>query len=559
MGGSWSAFGPPSTVGSFAGETMLLLTDGSVLIHDAQNWANWYRLTPDYLGNYPTGTWSPRLPMAIGRNFFSSAVLRDGRVYVIGGEHSSAGDVTPSGEIFDPGLDTWGTWGPLAKPGEFAYIQGDAPGAVLADGRVLLGDLTYVSPPFSTALWDPATGEWTVAGSAFGTLPYDTKSIVCDEETWTLLADGSVLTVDVSTPPYTERYVPSLDIWVSAGTTKSDLPLTTITDPTGTVVDVDEIGPEMLLPDGRLFAIGATGQTGLYTPPPAGSDPRTPGSWAEGPAFPADTSPGHVWPTLTASDAPAVLQTNGKVLLTAGILYEDTAGPQPGYFSKNMTFLEFDPAANALSAFSAVPFSPSSAPSTYVARFLLLPTGQILLTTTGSEIYIYTPDAASNNPPAAWKPANISVASDMYIGYSYTVSGTQLNGLSQAVAYGDDAQMATNYPIVQLTNPATGRVAYARSYDFSTMGVATGDAVQSCTIDIPSDLAAGEWNLVVIANGIPSEPPVSVNLRIWPCQEILDQLEYLSPGDFDTPGEYSRAVKYFLQQLKECEKEYGSP
>jgi len=132
-------------------------------------------------------------------------------------------------------------------------------------------------------------------------------------------------------------------------------------------------------------------------------------------------------------------------------------------------------------------------------------------------------------------------------------------GLSQAVAYGDDAQMATNYPIVQLTNPATGRVAYARSYDFSTMGVATGDAVQSCTIDIPSDLAAGEWNLVVIANGIPSEPPVSVNLRIWPCQEILDQLEYLSPGDFDTPGEYSRAVKYFLQQLKECEKEYGSP
>ena len=552
MGGSWVAFAAPSWVGSFSYDTMLLLTDGSVLIHDAYQ-ADWLRLTPDGHGSYPTGSWSPKLQMANSRQFFSSGVLRDGRVYVIGGEYSSAGGDTPLGEIFDPGTNTWG---PLVKPPEFDFIDADAAGAVLADGRVLLGDKNTASPPFKTALWDPATGEWTVAGSAFGTRTTDTKNSICNEETWTLLPDGSVLTVNTFDEPHTERYIPSLDEWVSTGTTPSVLPLTTITDPTGATVGIFEIGPAIVLPDGRVFAIGGTGQTALYTPPPAGSDPRTtPGTWALGPAFPDDTSPGHVWPMLTASDAPAVLQTNGKVLLTAGTTYEDTAGSPPALMSKNMTFLEFDPATNALSAFSPVPFTPSNAPNTWVARFLLLPTGQILLTTQGSEIYIYTPDAASNDPASAWRPTGISVPSDMYLGYGYTVSGTQLNGLSQACSYGDDAQMATNYPIVQLTN-AAGQVAYARSYDFSTMGVATGATVQSCAIDIPSDLAPGEWDLVVIANGIASEP-VSVDLRIYPCQEILDNPP--NPGDFNTLAEFRKAISYWLGQLKACQKEYGSP
>jgi len=42
-----------------------------------------------------------------------------------------------------------------------------------------------------------------------------------------------------------------------------------------------------------------------------------------------------------------------------------------------------------------------------------------------------------------------------------------------------------------------------------------------------------------------------------PWQEIRDELENLSPGDFQTLAEYERAVGYFRQQLKECEKKYG--
>jgi hypothetical protein len=154
MAGSWDVFSPPVSVGSFACDTMLLLTDGSVLVHNAYG-ADWLRLTPDIHGNYSTGSWSGRLPMSNSRQFFSSAVLRDGRVYVLGGEYSSAGGDTPLGEIFDPSSNSWSA---LTKPAEFNYIQGDASGTVLSDGRVLLGDLHGSSPPFKTAIWNPSDG-----------------------------------------------------------------------------------------------------------------------------------------------------------------------------------------------------------------------------------------------------------------------------------------------------------------------------------------------------------------------------------------------------------------
>ena len=97
----------------------------------------------------------------------------------------------------------------------------------------------------------------------------------------------------------------------------------------------------------------------------------------------------------------------------------------------------------------------------------------------------------------------------MVPGHSYRLSGIQINGLSQAVCYGDDAGMATNYPIVRLRHVASGQIVYARTHDFSTMGVATGRHVpgdlRSCMIDIPSSMPLGHWELVTIANGIASE------------------------------------------------------
>jgi hypothetical protein len=47
---------------------------------------------------------------------------------------------------------------------------------------------------------------------------------------------------------------------------------------------------------------------------------------------------------------------------------------------------------------------------------------------------------------------------------------------------------------------------YARTSGFSSMGVATKQTRQSCTVHIPGSnaMAAGVWHLTVIANGIAS-------------------------------------------------------
>jgi hypothetical protein len=89
--------------------------------------------------------------------------------------------------------------------------------------------------------------------------------------------------------------------------------------------------------------------------------------------------------------------------------------------------------------------------------------------------------------------------------------GVQLNGLSQANAYGDDAQMATNYPLVRLLGPAGVGVVFCRTFDHSTMAVATGSAIHHTHFAVPVHLPHGHYELVVIANGIASEP-VDVHL-----------------------------------------------
>jgi len=91
-------------------------------------------------------------------------------------------------------------------------------------------------------------------------------------------------------------------------------------------------------------------------------------------------------------------------------------------------------------------------------------------------------------------------------GTSVQISGTQFNGLSVGSDYGDDCTNATNHPIVRLTNGATRHVLYARTYDHSTMGIATGNTIVSTTMDIPANMETGSTRIEVIANGIPSRP-----------------------------------------------------
>ena len=83
--------------------------------------------------------------------------------------------------------------------------------------------------------------------------------------------------------------------------------------------------------------------------------------------------------------------------------------------------------------------------------------------------------------------------------------GHKFNGFSQGAAYGDDAQAATNYPLVRITNRATGHVFYSRTHDHSSMAVGFGGLV-STHFDVPANQELGVSDLVVVANGIPSQP-----------------------------------------------------
>jgi hypothetical protein len=274
-------------------DVMLLLTDGSVFVHNG-GFADWYIYWPNAVGDYTKGTWSAPFNMKWNRLYFDSGILPDGRVLVLGGEYSNdpetlayqntndpnnntnvvpnpgatvpAGWIpyadSPTGEIFDPGAPV-PQWTDMGKPEQFYWIAGDSPSCMLGDGRVLFGG----GGNQQTVLWDPQTNQWQQAGINID--GSQSKNGRTAEETWTLLPNGSVLTVMIPSglfnppadpndptitdpvPPVTaapyggnpaERYIPSLDRWVNAGDTQQTLPYNSVqADP--------EIGPAIVLPD----------------------------------------------------------------------------------------------------------------------------------------------------------------------------------------------------------------------------------------------------------------------------------------------------------------------
>ncbi len=456
MAGTWQplVYQPP-----FGASTMLLLTDGTVFCQENFG-ANWWRLTSDQFGNYVNGTWTPLSSMKNSRLYFASAVLADGRVFVAGGEYSDGGSDLNAAEIYDPVLDTWTS---IPVPPGWTNI-GDAPCCVLPDGTLLLGSIFTNQ----SAIYNPATNTWIATGN---------KDDSSSEETWTLLPDETVLTVECNNHPNAEKYVAAAGGWMSAGSVPVDL----------VQASSIEIGPAILLPDGSVFSMGASGHTALYTPPPIANQP---GTWTVGPDFPLDGSGNLMLP----KDAPACLLPNGNVLCVAG---PGGAEAQSGGFPSPTSFFEFDGVS-----FNPVPNPLTNGGPPYVGRMLLLPSGQVLFANGGNDIEVYTPDG---EPDPDWAPEITSYPSFVFEGFNQSLQGRQLNGLSQAVSYGDDASMATNYPLVRIQSFLTGNVFYCRTYGHTSMSVATGTSVQGTNFVVPFGIDCGPAQLCVIANGISSE------------------------------------------------------
>lgn len=137
---------------------------------------------------------------------------------------------------------------------------------------------------------------------------------------------------------------------------------------------------------------------------------------------------------------------------------------------------------------------------------MVLPTGQVLVG--GGPTEVYDPTGTYQT---SWQPAITTFPSSVTRGSTYSISGTQFNGLSQAAHFGDEFQTATNYPLVRITNKSTHHVFYARTHDHSTMGVATGSTTVSTNFDVAASTETGASTLEVVANGIPS---VAVSITV---------------------------------------------
>ena len=385
-------------------------------------------------------------------------MLPDGRVIFEGGEYIDGGKEVWSnlGAVYDPKVNAWT---PVVPPAGWLNI-GDAASVLLPSGVYMQANCC--SHDYQTAFLDARTMTWTEGPN--------TLSTNNNEVGWTLLPNDTVLEVAsemiCGTDKGSQIYQPSTNTWVCG----PELPTNLYNGGKGD----KELGSTVLTYNGEVLQVA--GGTAMGT---AILNLST-NTWSVGP-----TPPGN----YNQDDAPSVVEPNGKVLL---LMVDKLDGPA------TCQFFEFDPTTNVLSYAPNPPQCPNNNPGQ--ARLLPLPTGQILFSIAYSHtLELYNPAGAATLAAA---PSIAPPALSLYSGEANNMLvGSQLNGLSQAVFYGDDYQGATNYPLVQLID-AQGHVWYARNHDDSYSGIAP-HKISYTKFDVPI-LATGGYTMRVVTNGIAS-------------------------------------------------------
>jgi hypothetical protein len=471
--------------------TMMLLTDGRVMVQGYDPGDNWMTLTPDASGSYINGTWSSIASMSTTRLYFASNVLPTGKVFVLGGEYSDPNydaNWTNTGEIYDPVANAWSSITPFPDPsGHF----GDDPSMLLSNGTDILtgggayeGGITYI--------YHSSTDTWSGPISKVYNSSVEPLIDSSDEETWVKLPNGDVLTYDLfaSTPffdpsinytnpggSYAEIFNPNTQTWSSIS--PSDGTANGVIPQLSSVALGFELGPMLLLQDGRVLTLGATGHTALYNP--------STNTWSAGPDIIDNNNM-----LFGADDVPAAELPNGHVIFVA-----DNVGETGGPFNPPTEAFDFNPTNNTITQIPT-PDPNLANNGAYPSRMLVLPNGQVLFDDSDTQLWVYTPitKAASKYQP---------VVNDVsFSNGAFTLTGRQLNGPSSGSSYGDDVESDENYPIVRLTKFGTGEVYYARTYNWSNTGVATGSTPETVNFTLPAGMQPGRYSLVESGAGVSS-------------------------------------------------------
>jgi hypothetical protein len=296
-----------------------------------------------------------------------------------------------------------------------------------------------------------------------------------NEVCWVKLANGAIFGID-NYGNGAEHFAPSVNQWIVDATST----------PSGAQGGDDAC---YLLPNGQVFHVGSTTNTAFYTP---GATQTSAGTLVNGPNLPqAGTS------QLYGGESPGAMLTTGNILLDLAPGGGGADGGSPCYF------YEYNYVSNAFTAESA-PGGGSIYNSTPFANsMLVLPDGSVLFVggQNSSSLYIYQP---SGTPLGTGQPAINSITENA--DGSYLLTGTGLDGISEGAMYGDNEQMACDYPLVRMTNDTSGNVYYARIYNWNPGKVQTGTKILTTDFTLTPNLPAGTYSLVVVAVGNASAP-----------------------------------------------------
>ena len=209
--GTWSQTGSLVMPRISAGENLITLQNGKVLLAGGSDATTSAAYTEAELYDPTTGTWLTTGSMNTPRRFAAYVLLNDGRVLAAAGNpNQGPGTPTNTAEIYDPSTGTWSSTGSLV-------VARDNPSMIkLRDGRVLIagGEIPGNTCDNSPEIFDPTTGTWSSAG----TMPNRWEG----DSQLTLLADGRVFAAGGYCNPFGSNvsgaaiYDPATNRWTAA-------------------------------------------------------------------------------------------------------------------------------------------------------------------------------------------------------------------------------------------------------------------------------------------------------------------------------------------------------
>lgn len=274
--------------------TATLLQDSRLLIAGGDDGSGRLEAITDTAEIYDpsTGRWEPAEPLGRQRTQHTALLLHDGRVLLVGGAGVLQAGIQEQQlerplietDLFDPASESWSYAGEISTPRDYVAA------ALLSDGSVLIaggddGSGTETSILASAEVFDPATGQWSSAGSM--SQPRQGHSLVPLENGMALVAGG-----DAGDDPFqsVEIYDPSSGAWSAAAD----------------MAEARERFAAVALQEGKVLVIGGGGESGQL----ASAELYDPGAGAWSSAAEMST------PRLKPA---AVVLQDGKVLVIGGL------------------------------------------------------------------------------------------------------------------------------------------------------------------------------------------------------------------------------------------------